>query len=177
MAAEGAVEEAALIIAAAVQSHDVYWARDVLDQLGSEAKRRVEEVGAVGLEALKIVNTILFGANWLGVHFDYHETGYVVSPQQGFGIRLQGAHDDYYNPANSCIDQVLERRRGIPITLAVVIHAAVCRRVGVSVRMLNIPGHGAVHYGEEGSSEERWIDCFDSGKTVSQVCAYMHMFP
>lgn len=47
---------------------------------------------------------------------------------------------DYYNPANSLIHQVLERRRGIPMTLAVVA-AEIARRHRVDLRLVGLPGH------------------------------------
>ena len=45
-------------------------------------------------------------------------------------LDFRGDTDDYANPANSLIDVVLDRRRGIPITLSVVV-IEVGRRVGV----------------------------------------------
>jgi regulator of sirC expression with transglutaminase-like and TPR domain len=51
-----------------------------------------------------------------------------------------GAVDDYYELANSCVDQVLERRTGIPITLAV-IYLKVARILGIQGSGINYPGH------------------------------------
>lgn len=56
--------------------------------------------------------------------------------EEGF----QGDTDDYGNPANSLIDQVLDTRRGIPITLSVVF-LEVARRVQVPVQGVGMPGH------------------------------------
>ena len=56
--------------------------------------------------------------------------------QLGFG----GNRGDYYQPANSYLDQVLAKRSGIPITLAVVI-IEVARRVGISLYGVGMPGH------------------------------------
>ena len=56
--------------------------------------------------------------------------------QQGF----LGAVDDYFNLANSCVDQVLQRHSGIPITLAV-IYLKVARIVGIQGSGINYPGH------------------------------------
>jgi len=53
---------------------------------------------------------------------------------------FRGNVDDYYDPRNSYLDQVLERRVGIPITLAVVL-IEVGRRLGVTIEGLNAPGH------------------------------------
>lgn len=56
--------------------------------------------------------------------------------EQGF----QGDAEDYGNPHNSLIDSVLDRRRGIPITLSIVL-LEVARRVHVPVDGVGLPGH------------------------------------
>ncbi|KAG2482139.1 hypothetical protein HYH03_018898 [Edaphochlamys debaryana] len=55
-----------------------------------------------------------------------------------FGFR--GNQEDYYSADNSCINKVVERRVGIPITLSLV-YMEVARRVGLRLRGLNLPGH------------------------------------
>ena len=51
-----------------------------------------------------------------------------------------GNRDDYYDPRNSFLNEVLDRRLGIPITLAVV-YMEVARRLGLRVEGVNFPGH------------------------------------
>lgn len=51
-----------------------------------------------------------------------------------------GATEDYYDPRNSSLIQVLARRTGIPITLAVVC-LEVGRRAGVALEPVGMPGH------------------------------------
>ena len=48
--------------------------------------------------------------------------------------------DDYYDPRNSFLNDVLERRLGIPITLSVV-YMAIGRRVGLPLQGVSFPGH------------------------------------
>lgn len=59
--------------------------------------------------------------------------------EQGF----RGNSDDYYDPRNSCLNDVLERKRGIPISLAVVM-MEVGARVGLRIRGVGLPGHFVV---------------------------------
>ncbi len=59
---------------------------------------------------------------------------------------LRGNADDYYDPRNSFLNEVLERRTGIPISLAVV-YMEVGRRAGVRVEGLGLPGHFIVRVG------------------------------
>lgn len=53
---------------------------------------------------------------------------------------FRGDRDAYYDPANSYLDQVLARRRGIPITLSV-LAIEVGRRAGVPLYGVGMPGH------------------------------------
>lgn len=58
-----------------------------------------------------------------------------------FGSGLFVGHDSrYHHWHNSCLDRVIESRRGIPITLAVV-GIEVARRVGVRLVGVGMPGH------------------------------------
>ncbi len=58
-----------------------------------------------------------------------------------FGIEgFSGDEDDYYDPDNSLLPRVLDRRRGIPITLSIVA-IEVARRVGVVADGVGMPGH------------------------------------
>lgn len=53
---------------------------------------------------------------------------------------FRGNREDYYDPRNSFLDHVLISRRGIPITLSVLL-IEVARRVGVTLRPVGMPGH------------------------------------
>ena len=53
---------------------------------------------------------------------------------------LQGDIEEYSHPRNSLLDSVLDRRRGIPITLSVVV-LEVGRRLGVPLEGIGMPGH------------------------------------
>jgi regulator of sirC expression with transglutaminase-like and TPR domain len=51
-----------------------------------------------------------------------------------------GNHDEYYDPRNSYINQVFERRLGNPISLAMV-QMEVARRLGIPLDGVSFPGH------------------------------------
>jgi regulator of sirC expression with transglutaminase-like and TPR domain len=53
---------------------------------------------------------------------------------------FHGAKADYYDPRNSFLNEVLDRKTGIPITLAVV-YIEVARRLGVDALGVGFPGH------------------------------------
>jgi regulator of sirC expression with transglutaminase-like and TPR domain len=75
-----------------------------------------------------------------------------------------GNAEDYYDPRNSCLNDVLERRVGIPITLSLVL-MEVGRRVGLSLVGVGLPGHFVVR--AEVGSEPVLLDPFDGGAVLT----------
>jgi len=73
---------------------------------------------------------------------------------------LRGNLDDYDDPRNSYLPDVLDRRLGIPISLAVVT-VEVARRCGVELFGVGMPGHFLV-----GTQDQRWLDPFDGGRML-----------
>ncbi len=75
-----------------------------------------------------------------------------------------GNTDDYYDPRNSFLAEVLDRRTGIPISLSVV-YLEVARRVGVLAQGVNFPGHFLVRV----AIEDAWLflDPFSAGRTLT----------
>ncbi len=61
-------------------------------------------------------------------------------------LEFAGNESDYYDPRNSYFHVVLERRTGIPITLALV-YIELGRRLGIPVRGIAFPGHFLVRVG------------------------------
>ena len=55
-------------------------------------------------------------------------------------VGFMGNGDDYYNPTNSYLPEVLKTHRGLPITL-VLVYKCVAEQVGLVVRGINSPGH------------------------------------
>jgi regulator of sirC expression with transglutaminase-like and TPR domain len=74
-------------------------------------------------------------------------------------LRFRGNVAEYYDPRNSFLNQVIDRRTGIPITLAIVL-LAVCRRAGVEAHGLSFPGHFLVRTTRP-DGEAVFIDPFD----------------
>jgi serine protease Do len=79
---------------------------------------------------------------------------------------FHGSRGDYYNRSNSYINEVLDDREGIPITLSVV-YMAIARRLGVTVDGIGLPGHFVVRHAPA-DGEPRWIDVFDRARTLSR---------
>jgi len=79
---------------------------------------------------------------------------------------LRGNREDYYDPRNSFLNDVLDRGLGIPITLSI-IYMEVAGRVGFPLSGVGMPGHFLLkHYGD--SEQEILIDCFNRGDILSR---------
>lgn len=76
---------------------------------------------------------------------------------------FHGNIEDYYDPRNSYLTEVVRRRTGIPITLAVLL-SAVGRRAGVQVEGIGFPGHFLARVGGEGGV---LVDPFRGGRALS----------
>lgn len=78
-----------------------------------------------------------------------------------------GDRRTYTDPQNSLLDRVLDRRRGIPITLAC-LAIEVGRRIGVTLMGVGMPAHFLVADVDPSTSNpRRWFDCFDGGRPLS----------
>jgi regulator of sirC expression with transglutaminase-like and TPR domain len=85
----------------------------------------------------------------------------VVFDEYGFS----GNSDDYYDPRNSFLNEVIERRRGIPIALST-LYMAVASRLDFRIEGIGIPGHFVVrHRWPEG---EIFLDPFNRGERMSR---------
>ena len=99
-----------------------------LDALGREAAGRVAEATGSASGAPAHVDPLMFAR--VRALNDYL-----------FGeLRFVGNDVKFEDPRNSFLNEVLERRTGIPITLALV-YMEVARRAGVDVEGVNMPGH------------------------------------
>ena len=96
--------------------------QDALDLLTAAARARVAQEGPL-LERVVALNTLLFD-------------------ELGFA----GEREDFYDPRNSFLDQVLVRRRGIPISLSV-LYCEVARRLGLPAYGVSFPAHFLVRVG------------------------------
>ena len=77
---------------------------------------------------------------------------------------FHGNATDYYDPRNSYLNQVLDRRTGIPISLALV-YMEMGRRIGLPIHGIGMPGHFIVRCDSRGAS--LLIDPFNHGAVLS----------
>ena len=79
---------------------------------------------------------------------------------------FRGNDRDYYDPRNSYLNQVLDRRTGIPITLSAVA-MAVGGRAGLKVQGVGLPGHFIVKAVR--GEEQMFFDPFHGGRRLSRA--------
>lgn len=130
---------------------------DQLDAIGREARRRVAEAAANPVDAPPRVDPVAY-ARVMALN-DYL-----------FGeLRFVGNDVQYEDPRNSFLNEVLDRRTGIPITLAL-IYMEVARRAGVPVEGVNFPGHFLVRCpaGRGQFAEDLIIDAHHGGALLSE---------
>ena len=122
---------------------------DMLDTLGEQAARRV------GTPAPSIAQDAIRAFN----EFFYNELGF------------SGNRDRYDDPRNSFLNEVLNRRTGIPISLAVA-YLEVSRRAGLRLAGVNFPGHFLMRARDaapSGRDEVLIVDPFHAGAVLSEV--------
>lgn len=79
-------------------------------------------------------------------------------------LGFYGNADDYYDPRNSYLNEVIERRRGIPITLCI-LYMEVGRKIGLPLEGVSFPGHFLVRLSLRGSALV--LDPFSGGAPLS----------
>jgi regulator of sirC expression with transglutaminase-like and TPR domain len=134
--------EAALLVAA-----EEYEGLDVrsylvrLDEMGVALRRRLDEEPRPE-RAIMALNRYLF-------------------QEEGF----RGNTEQYYDARNSYLNEVIERRTGIPITLSTV-YMEVARRAGLDVEGVGLPGHFVVRV--QMPSRSLLVDPFHGGSLLTE---------
>ena len=113
-----------------------------LDRMAEAARSRMPDPDSVtSLQELNAITDLLFGV-----------------------IGFAGNRDDYYDPRNSYLQHVLERRLGIPITLSLLC-IEVARKAQVPVLGIGLPGHFLIRHRDEPNF---YVDAFNGGLLLSQ---------
>jgi regulator of sirC expression with transglutaminase-like and TPR domain len=146
----GGLASAALAIAGVEYPNlDAAASLAVLDELGAGAAARIDPARGSLPEVVRALN-----------EFFYDECGFTGNRQR------------YDDPRNSFLNEVLERRTGLPITLAIV-YIEVARRAGVRVEGVSFPGHFLMRVPVEGAGDrpagdDLILDPFHGGALLSE---------
>jgi regulator of sirC expression with transglutaminase-like and TPR domain len=119
--------------------------REELERMGRELAAKVPE-GADDAARLAALRGYLFEEN--GFH---------------------GSRGDFYNRSNSYLNEVLDDREGLPITLSVV-YLELARRIGLNVVAIGLPGHFVVRH-VSAAGEGQLIDVYEGAEFVERAKA------
>ena len=115
--------------------------RALLDSYASDLRERTNLNGTAE-QILASINQFLFG-----------QLGY------------SGNEKNYYDPENSYLNRVIDRRTGNPISLCLV-YLMVARRLKLPMSGIGLPGHFICRY--QSTTEEFYVDAFNKGKLLSK---------
>jgi regulator of sirC expression with transglutaminase-like and TPR domain len=114
----------------------------LLDAYARTLRERLD-FGAEAKEVLACINKYLF-----------EELGY------------RGNEENYYDPENSYLNRVIDRRTGNPINLCLV-YILLARRLHLPVAGIGLPGHFICRY--QSTAAELYVDTFNHGKVLSKA--------
>jgi len=81
-------------------------------------------------------------------------------------MRFSGNIDEYYDPRNSYLNEVIERRTGIPITLSI-LYLEIGKRLGLNLKGVSFPGHFLVKLSVKRG--QLVLDPFTGGEAQSEA--------
>jgi regulator of sirC expression with transglutaminase-like and TPR domain len=96
------------------------------------------------------------------------DTGLVALREVLVEFELRGNEADYYNPLNTYLPSVLERKLGIPISLASVA-ILVGQRLDLPVHGVGTPGHFLCFYGEPAIPSGTFFDPYNGFRSISRA--------
>ena len=116
--------------------------RALLDTFASELRDRID-FNETDKEILSTINNYIFD-----------ELGFT------------GDEENYYDPQNSYLNRVIDRRKGNPINLSL-LYLLLARRLQLPVAGIGLPGHFICRY--QSMSEEIFVDPFHHGKFLTKA--------
>lgn len=114
----------------------------LLDDYAAETRERVDS-GADGQKTLASMS-----------HYLFQELGF------------SGNEDNYYDPDNSYLNRVIDRRTGNPINLSLVC-MLLARRLGLPLAGIGLPGHFICRF--QSTAAELYLDAFNQGKFLTKA--------
>ncbi|HTS76298.1 MAG TPA: transglutaminase-like domain-containing protein [Bryobacteraceae bacterium] len=85
-------------------------------------------------------------------------------------LGFHGNEENYFDPLNSCLNQVLERRTGIPVTLSLM-YMEISRRLAMPVFGISLPRHFVIEFDDGNYST--YVDPFHGGRTITARECFM----
>ena len=122
---------------------------------GLDVDSYVRKLDAIAEEVLDRMGTRVSGEETVKT------LGRYLFTEQGF----RGNTKNYYEPENSYLNRVIDRRTGIPISLSV-FYLLIGKRLNLPVHGIGMPGHFLVKY--EAERYRMFVDCFNAGALLTE---------
>ena len=122
----------------------------ILDYPELDVEEYIQKINHIGQSLKESVNDVknpTYLISMLNEHFFQN---------LGFG----GDREDYYNPKNNFLNEVIDKKSGLPITLSILC-AEIARSIGLELKIIGFPGHILVKY-----NEEMILDPFNDGRLL-----------
>ncbi|AJM93244.1 MULTISPECIES: transglutaminase-like domain-containing protein [Nitrosopumilus] len=110
----------------------------ILEYPDLEIEKYIEKINKMGMslkESVSDVKNPTYLISMLNEHL-FENLGY------------SGDDDDYYNPKNNFLNEVLDKKTGLPITISI-LYAEVAKFIGLDLKIVGFPSHILVKYNEE----------------------------
>ena len=127
-----------LIARSAYPELNVQYYQEIINEMAEDIRGRFGK-GLTILEKIRIVNQYLFKER-----------------------EFKGNTKDYYDPENSYLNRVIDRRLGVPITLSL-LYLLIGQRVNLPLYGVGMPGHFVVRL----EARQIFIDCFSAGTILT----------
>ena len=110
----------------------------ILEHHDLDVSKYVEKINDIGNSLRMIISGIKNPTYLISMLNEY------LFDELGF----RGAEEDYYDPGNSFLNIVFNKKTGIPITLSI-IYAEIAKKIGLDLKIVGFPGHVIVKYKNE----------------------------
>lgn len=110
----------------------------ILEYPDLEIEKYIEKITKMGMslkESVSDVKNPTYLISMLNEHL-FENLGY------------SGDDDDYYNPKNNFLNEVIDKKTGLPITISI-LYAEVAKFIGLDLKIVGFPSHILVKYNEE----------------------------
>jgi regulator of sirC expression with transglutaminase-like and TPR domain len=75
-------------------------------------------------------------------------------------LGFSGNDEDYYNPKNNFLNEVIDKKTGLPITISI-LYAEIAKFINLDLKIIGFPSHILVKY-----NEEMILDPFNDGRLL-----------
>jgi len=122
----------------------------ILEYPDLDIEQYIQKINQMGMTLKEMIN-------------DVKNPTYLISILNEFlfdNLGFVGEMDDYYNPKNNFLNEVIDKKSGLPITLSI-LYVEMAKFIGLDLKIIGFPSHVLVKY-----NEEMILDPFNDGRLL-----------